>query len=280
MSLKASYNRMRQYLFMLSNTISISPTDRWKLADPYIIPPVADQVSLGLYRNFTGTSIETSAEIYYKKVKNSIEYRDNADLSGNPLTETIILQGNQKAWGIELLMRKNSGRLTGWISYAFSRSMITVNGRDDWQKINMGLTYPANYDKPHALNIVGNLRLSRRLTVSSVLVYNTGRPVTYPTGYFWANGSPVVNYSLRNEYRMPDYFRTDLSLILEGNLVKKKFAHGSWVFSVYNLTGRKNPYSIYFVNEYDAIRSYKLSIYGVPIMTVSYLFKLGNYAVE
>ncbi len=280
MSLKASYNRMRQYLFMLSNTISISPTDRWKLADPYIIPPVADQVSLGLYRNFTGTSIETSAEIYYKKVKNSIEYRDNADLSGNPLTETIILQGNQKAWGIELLMRKNSGRLTGWISYAFSRSMITVNGRDDWQKINMGLTYPANYDKPHALNIVGNLRLSRRLTVSSVLVYNTGRPVTYPTGYFWANGSPVVNYSLRNEYRMPDYFRTDLSLILEGNLVKKKFAHGSWVFSVYNLTGRKNPYSIYFVNEYDAIRGYKLSIYGVPIMTVSYLFKLGNYAVE
>ena len=279
-SIKASYNRMRQYLFMLSNTIALSPTDRWKLADPYILPPVADQVSVGFYRNFTASSVETSAEVYYKSGRNIIEYRDNADLSGNPLTETIVLQGNQKAWGFELLVRRNSGRLTGWISYAYSRSMITVNGPAEWQKINMGLTYPANYDKPHALNVVGNLRISRRLTVSSVIVYNTGRPVTYPTGYFWANGSPVINYSLRNEYRIPDYFRTDLSVILEGNLLKRKFAHGSWVFSVYNLTGRKNAYSIYFVNEYDAIRGYKLSIYGVPIVTVSYLFKLGNYAVE
>jgi hypothetical protein len=111
-------------------------------------------------------------------------------------------------------------------------------------------------------------------------VYNTGRPITYPTGYFIVNGLPVVNYSLRNEYRIPDYFRTDLAVTLEGNLLKKKFAHGSWVFSAYNLTGRKNAYSVYFVNEDDAIKGYKLSIYGVPMFTVSYQFKLGNYAVE
>ncbi len=279
-SIKMSYNKMRQYLFMLSNTAAIAPTDRWKLVDSYIAPPIADQISLGLYKNLNNSSIETSAEVYYKSTKNTIEYKDKADLTFNPDIETLVLQGDQKAYGIEFLIRRNSGRLTGWVSYAWSRSLITVNGPETWQKINNGITYPANYDKPHALNFVGNLKLTRRLSVGTTIVYNTGRPITYPTGYFFVNGQPVINYSLRNEYRIPDYFRTDLSVTLEGNLLKKKFAHGSWVFSVYNLTGRRNAYSIYFVNENEVIKGYKLSIYGVPIVTLSYLFKLGNYAVE
>jgi len=279
-SLKISYNRMRQYLFMLSNTASVAPTDRWKLVDSHIAPPVADQFSLGLYKNLNNSSIETSAEVYYKTGTNIVDFKDKADITFNPDVETMVLQGDQKAWGIEFLVKRNSGRLTGWISYAWSRSLITVNGPRPWQKINQGITYPANYDKPHALNLVGNLKISRRLSFSSTLVYNTGRPITYPTGYFYVNGMPAINYSLRNEYRIPDYFRTDLSMIIEGNLLKKKFAHGSWVFSVYNLTGRRNAYSIYFVNEDNIIRGYKLSIYGTQIFTVSYLFKLGNYAVE
>jgi hypothetical protein len=280
LSLKASYNKMRQYLFMLSNTIAISPTDRWKLVDPYIAPPVADQFSLGTYKNFNNSSIETSAEVYYKSVKNIIEYKDRADLTFSPDVETLVLQGDQKAWGVEFLVKKNSGRLTGWISYTWSRSMITVNGLEPWQKINNGITYPANYDKPHALNVVASLKISRRVSLSSTIVYNTGRPITYPTGFIYVGGVPVINYSLRNEYRIPDYFRTDLALTIEGNLRKKKFAHGSWVVSVYNLTGRKNAYSIYFVQENLDIKGYKLSIYGVPIFTISYQFKLGNYAVE
>lgn len=280
LSVKLSYNKMRQYLFMLSNTASVAPTDRWKLVDPHIAPPVADQFSLGVYKNFNNSSFETSAEIYYKIGQNIIEYKDNADLALNPDIETLVLQGDQKAWGVEFLIKRNSGRLTGWISYVYSRSMITVNGKESWQKINMGITYPANYDKPHALNFVGNLKLSRRLSISSTLVYNTGRPITYPIGYFYVNGMPVINYSLRNEFRIPDYFRTDISLIIEGNLLKKKFAHGSWAFSLYNVTGRRNAYSIYFVSEDNAIKGYKLSIYGVPIFTISYQFKLGNYAVE
>lgn len=279
-SIKLSYNKMRQYLFMLSNTASVAPTDRWKLVDPYVSPPVADQISFGIYKNFNNSSIETSAEVYYKTGKNVIEYKDNAELTYNPDIETLVLQGSQKAWGIEFLLKRNSGRLSGWVSYAYSRSLITVNGPAFWQKINQGITYPANYDKPHAVNFVANLKLSRRLSISSTVVYNTGRPITYPTGYFFVNELPVINYSLRNEYRIPDYFRTDVSFTIEGNLLKKKFAHGSWVFSVYNLTGRRNAYSIYFVQEDDAVKGYKLSIYGVPIFTISYQFKLGNYAVE
>ncbi len=279
-SIKASYNKMRQYLFMLSNTVAISPTDRWKLVDPYIAPPVADQFSLGAYKNFNHSSIETSAEVYYKSVKNIIEYKDRADLTFSPDVETLVLQGDQKAWGVEFLIRRNTGRLTGWISYTWSRSMITVNGTEPWQKINNGITYPANYDKPHALNVVASLKLSRRISISSNIVYNTGRPITYPTGFIYVGGVPVINYSLRNEYRIPDYFRTDVAMTIEGNLLKKKFAHGSWVLSVYNLTGRKNAYSVYFVQENLDIKGYKLSIYGVPIFTISYQFKLGNYAVE
>ncbi len=279
-SMKVSCNKMRQYLFMLSNTLSISPTDRWKLTDPFIAPPVSDQVSLGFYKNFNKPSFETSAEIYFKNGKNTVDYRDGADINFNPITETLVLQGTQKAWGTEFLIRKNTGRITGWISYAYSRSVITVNGDQSWQKINMGLTYPANYDKPHSVNFVGTLKISRRLSLSSNIVYNTGRPVTYPTGIFYVNGYQVINYSLRNEYRIPDYFRTDISVNLEGNLRKNKFAHSSWMFSVYNVTGRRNAYSVYFNYDNNQIKGYKLSIYGVPIFTISYNFKLGNYAVD
>ncbi|MEZ5107054.1 MAG: TonB-dependent receptor [Draconibacterium sp.] len=280
MSLKFSYNRMRQYLFMLSNTISIAPTDRWKLTDPYIMPPVSDQVSLGLYKNFNRMALETSAEIYVKKGHDIVEYKDGADLTNSPDFETLILQGEQNSHGAEFMVKRNAGRFTGWVSYTWSRSKITVDGPQPWQKINNGITYPANYDKPHSFNFVGNIRISRRLNIASNLVYNSGRPITYPTGIFYTGNTPVVSYSFRNEYRIPDYFRMDVSLNVEGNLRKNKFAHGSWAFSVYNLTGRKNAYSVYFKNENGTINGYKQSIYGVPIFTVSYNFKLGNYAVK
>ena len=279
-SIKWSYNRMRQYLFMLSNTTSISPTDRWKLTDPFIAPPISDQVSLGLYKNLLNSSIETSAEVYYKKGKNIIEYKDGVDLTYSPDIETLVLQGKQNAWGMEFFLRRNTGRLNGWLSYTYSRSIIHVDGEEPWQRINQGVEYPANYDKPHALNLVGNIEISRRISLSSNLVYYSGRPITYPTGYMFVNDYQVVNYSKRNEFRIPEYFRIDLSLNIEGNLRKDKLAHSSWMFSIYNLTGRRNAYSIYFTNDRGDIKGYKLSIYGEPIFTISYNFKLGNYAVE
>lgn len=280
LSVKFSYNRMRQYLFMLSNTVSVAPTDRWKLTDPYIIPPVSDQLSLGIYKDLNNAAIETSAEIYYKKGKNIVEYKDGADLTSSPDFETLILQGKNNAYGLELMIRRNAGRFTGWISYTWSRSLITVDGIEEWKKINNGLTYPANYDKPHSFNFVGNISISRRISLASNIVYSSGRPITYPTGMFNISDVQVVNYSLRNEYRIPDYFRVDASVNIEGNLKRDKLIHGSWSFSVYNLTGRKNAYSIYFKNQEGMIKGYKQSIYGVPIFTVTYNFKLGNYASE
>lgn len=279
-SVKASFNRMRQYLFMLSNTIAIAPTDRWKLADPHIEPPLADQLSLGLYKNFPRMAIELSGELYYKKTRNQVEYRDGADLVLNPLFETAVIQGEQEGWGAEILLKRNAGRVTGWLSYAYSRSFVTVDGENPWERINMGEPFPANHDKPHSFNFVGTWRISRRFSLSGNLVYSTGRPITYPTGLFTVEGETGIIYSGRNEYRIPDYFRADLSINIEGNLRREKLAHGSWMISVYNITGRRNAYSVYFRNEEGSINGYKLSIYGTPILTVSYNFKLGNYAVN
>ncbi len=279
-SMKFSYNRMRQYLFMLSNTVSIAPTDRWKLADPYLAPPISDQLSFGLYKNINKFALETSAEFYYKKGDNIVEYKDGADLTSSPLFETLVLQGQQESYGAEFMVKRNAGRFTGWVSYTWSKSTITVSGNESWKKINNGISFPANYDKPHAFSFVGNVIISRRVSIASNLIYNSGRPITYPTGIMYVDDIQVMNYSLRNEYRIPDYFRVDVSLNFEGTLLKDKFAHGSWAFSVYNLTGRKNAYSIYFKNDKNLIKGYKQSIYGAPIFTISYNFKLGNYAVE
>lgn len=279
-SMKFSYNRMRQYLFMLTNTVSVAPTDRWKIVDSHIKPPISDQISFGLYKNSNNAALETSAEVYYKTGRNIVEYKDGADLTSSPRFETLVLQGRQESYGAEFMIKRNAGRLTGWISYTYSRSLITVDGEQSWEKINQGITYPANYDKPQSFNFVGNLKLSRRINFSSNVVYSTGRPITYPTGVFYVDGMQVVNYSQRNEFRIPDYFRIDLSMNIEGNLRKRKFAHGSWMFSVYNLTGRKNVYSVYFKNENGNINGFKQSIYGVPVFTISYNIKLGNYAVE
>jgi hypothetical protein len=139
------------------------------------------------------------------------------------------------------------------------------------------MPFPANYDKPHSVNLVSNYRFRKRLSLSFNLVYSSGHPFTIPVSVYYLNNNPVINYSNRNEYRVPDYFRVDMSVNLEGNLVRKKIAHGSWMFSAYNLTGRKNAYSVYFKAEDNTIKGYKLSIFGAPIFTVAYVFKLGNY---
>jgi hypothetical protein len=279
-SIKMSYNRTRQYLFMLSNTIAISPTDQWKLCDYNIIPPISDQVSVGYYKNVSGKNIDLSAELYYKEMTNVIEYKDGADLISNKFVERDVLHGNQEAYGIELMAKKNSGKLSGWLSYCYSRSIITVDGEYNWQQINNGLSFPSNYDRPNSFNGVLNYKVNRRLSFSFNIVYNTGRPVTYPLAIFYIDGMEQAYYSERNKYRIPDYFRLDFSINLEGNLVAKKLGHSYFMFNVYNLTGRKNAYSVYFQTEEGKIQGYKLSIFGMPIVTVSWHFKLGNYASD
>jgi len=272
-SLKLSYNRLRQNLHMISNTTAISPTDTWKLSDPYIRPQVGDQVALGFYRDFRHNTIETSMEIYYKYINDIIEYQSGADLMLNPHLETDLINGIGQAYGAEFLIRKVGGRFNGWMSYTYSRTFIKVDGEVQEEKINNGEYFPANYDKPHDFTIVSNYRLSRRFSLSGTLTYSSGRPITYPVAKYQFRNATLAHYSFRNEYRVPDYFRVDVSVNLEGNLRSKKLAHSFWSLSVYNLTGRNNVYSIYFITEGGELNGYKMSIFDRPVPTLTYTFK-------
>ena len=276
-SLKASYSRLQQFIFLLSNTVAIAPNDQWKLADYHISPAVADQVSLGYYQDIRDPNLNISVEVYKKWVNGLLEYQDGADFISEDAIETQVLQGFQNSRGVEFMIRKNDDRLTGWLSYAYSRSTVTVDGEHEEEKINGGNTYPSNFDKPHSLNLVANYRLSKRLSLSSNVVYSTGRPVTLPVATYYAEGRPYLLQSSRNAYRIPNYFRIDFSLNLEGNLKKNKFAHSFWMLNIYNLTGRENAYSVYYEVQDDQVKGYKLSIFARPIVTVSWNFKLGNF---
>ncbi len=278
LSFKASVNSLHQNIFMLSNTISISPTAKWKMADYHIKPLEGYQYSFGVYSNPDATSLELSAEAYYKQVSNLVEFKNGANMMITEIPETEVVQGNLNAYGIELMVRKKAGRLNGWVNYTYSKSTAQVNSPFVENQINYGEAYPTNFDKPHAFNLVFNYKFNRRYSISSNVVYNTGKPVTYPVGIYYQDGRRIINFSGRNEYRLPDYFRVDLSINIEGNLLSEKFAHGSWSLSVYNVFGRKNAYSVYFKNEEDRIQAYKLSVFGSPIVTLTYNFKLGNYA--
>jgi hypothetical protein len=237
-------------------------------------------LSAGIFRSVSKPALETSVEAFYKQSKNYPEFRDGANFLDTPQTETATIQGKQHSYGLEFMIKRSNQKLDGWLSYTWSRSFIKVNGENEWDRINNGMEYPSNFDIPHAVNLVANYHLSRRITFATVIVYQTGRPVTYPVSIYYIDGVPYLDYSSRNAYRIPDYFRTDLSMTIEGNLRKNKLLHSSLSISVYNLTGRDNPASVYFVNEKGRIKSYQYSVIGVPILTATWMFKLGNYASD
>jgi hypothetical protein len=272
-SLKLSFNTMQQYIHMLSNTITISPTDIWKLSDPNIKPQQGAQLSLGIYRNFKSNSIETSAEIYYKRIENYLDYKNGASLLLNEQIETDLVNTKGKAYGVELLIKKVSGKINGWLSYTYSRTFLKLDDPIAGQTINRGNFYPASFDKPHSVNFIGNYRFSHRYSMSLNLVYSTGRPITLPIAVFNQGASSSLLYSDRNQYRIPDYFRSDLSFNFEGNHKIKQKTHNSWSFGVYNLTARQNAYSVYFVQENGKVKGYQLSIFGTVIPFLTYNIK-------
>lgn len=272
-SVKLSYNRMFQYIQMLSNTTAINPTDIWKLSDPHVRPQRGDQISIGYYKNLKGNSLETSVEAYYKTIHNAIDFKSGASLLLNHYIETDVLPAAGKAYGAEFLIKKSAGKINGWMSYTYSRSFLRSTGTLPREIVNGGRYYPSNHDKPHAINFIGNYKFNRRFNLSMNIIYSTGRPITLPLLRYDLDGVNRVYYSDRNQFRIPDYFRSDISINIEGNHKIKKLAHSSWTFAVYNLTGRANAYSIFFVTEGSQIKGYKLSIFARPIPTITYNFK-------
>jgi hypothetical protein len=269
-SIKAGYNTLRQYIHLLSNTTAISPTDVWKLSDPNIKPQFGDQISLGLYKNFSSNTIETSVEVYYKRLKNYLDYRSGAVLVLNQNIETDVLSTRGKAYGAEFMIKKTAGKLNGWISYTYSRTFLKQDDPNAGELINGGAYYPANYDKPHSFNLIGNYRFTHRYSVSLNTVYSTGRPLTLPVAKFYYAGAERVFYSDRNQYRIPDFFRTDFSINIEGNHKLKQRFHNSWTVGIYNVTGRRNAYSTYFAQEAGVINGYNLSIFANPFPFINY----------
>ncbi|HEY4063973.1 MAG TPA: TonB-dependent receptor [Puia sp.] len=269
-SIKAGYNTLRQYIHMLSNTTSIAPTDIWKLSDANIKPSTGDQVSLGFYKNLRSNTIETSVEVYYKRLKDYLDYRSGATLIMNHHIETDVLNSKGKAYGVELSIKKTTGKLNGWVSYTWSRTFLKTDDPTAGETVNNGNYYPADFDIPNNVTVVGNFKVNHRFSVSMNAVYATGRPITLPIDRYYYGGSQRVLYSDRNQYRVPNYFRTDLSLNIDGNHKVHQWSHNSWTVGVYNLTGRHNPYSVYFVSENGQVNGYKLSIFGSAIPFVNY----------
>ncbi|WP_276361241.1 TonB-dependent receptor [Daejeonella sp. H1SJ63] len=270
LSVKAAYNTLRQYIHLLTNSTAISPTDIWKLSDPNIKPQYGDQFSLGLYRNFKNNTVELSVEGYYKRLKDYLDYKSGASLIMNHHIETDVLNTKGKAYGVEFLIKKPVGKLNGWIGYTYSRTLLKTDDPTVGQLINRGNYYPANFDKPNDLTLVGNYRFSHRFSASFNATYSTGRPITVPVGKYYYAGSLRASYSDRNALRAPDYFRTDFSVNIEGNHKIHQLTHSSWTIGVYNLTGRDNAYSTYFISQKGVIRGYQLSIFGNAIPFVNY----------
>jgi hypothetical protein len=258
---------------MLSNTTAISPTDVWKISDYNIKPQVGDQISLGFYKNLRSNTIETSVEGYYKIMQNTLDYKGGAVLIMNHHIETDVVNARGKAYGIEFMIKRQTGKLNGWITYTYSRSFLRTKNTFASETVNNGKYYPSNYDKPHAFNFIGNYKFSHRFSTSLNVTYSTGRPMTRPMAVYTLEGTQRVLYGPRNGDRIPDYFRMDFSINIEGSHKIKKLAHSSWSLGVYNLTGRKNAYSVFFQTKDGVIQGYKLSVFGSPIPTITYNFR-------
>lgn len=274
-SIKASYNRMTQYLQLISNTSSPTPLDVWTPSDNFIKPQIADQVAVGYFRNLWNDAYSLEVETYYKIIKNRLDYIDGADLIGNEFMEQIVLNGKLRSYGLELLFRKNKGKFNGWISYTLARSEQRTPGRNANETgINNGEWYRSAYDKTHNLAVTSAYDLNEKWTFGANFALQSGQPVTYPDGQYQYQGITVPNYGLRNADRLPAYHHLDISATYTPKPEKKRGWQSEWVFSIYNLYGRSNAQSISFrqdelTGKNEAVR---LSIFGI-VPGISYNFK-------
>ncbi len=277
LSLKAGFNTMHQYIHKVSNTSIMSPTDIWKLSDYNIKPQNGWQVAAGIYHETYDKKYEFSAEAYYKHINDYLNYRSSAVLLMNHHLETDVISTKGKAYGIELQAKKPTGRLNGWINYTYSRSLLRQDDKRVAMPLNNGEWYPAEYDRPHEVKAVLNLKFTERYSLSSNFNYATGRPTTVPAGQYYDSYHKkyMPYYTGRNNYRIPDYMRLDLAFNIEPTHKLTSFLHTSFSFGVYNALARKNAYNIYYVTEGTDIQGYKLSVFGTAIPYVSINIKFN-----
>ncbi len=271
-SVKINYNRTRQYLHLLTNTVSISPTDTWKLCDYHLKPEIGDQYAAGFYQLLFNKKLEFSVEAYFKEIRNMVDYKGGTSLTMIENIEQHLIDAKGEAKGIEFSLKNTQGKFLFNVAYTYSRSLVKSLGVFKEETINSGNWYPANFDKPHDLALTFNYLYSRRLSLSGDLIYSTGRPVTYPLSVYKMRNFFLVDYSDRNKYRLPYTLRFDISCKISGNLKEQKIAHPALIISVYNLFGRENPYSIYFRKEEEVLKGYILSLFGRPIPSVTFRF--------
>ena len=274
-SIKFSYNRMVQYLQLITNTNSPTPLDVWTPSDSYIKPQIADQVAVGYFTNFKDDAYSMEVESFYKTVKNRLDYIVGANLVANDAIEKVILNGQLRSYGLEILLRKNTGKLNGWIAYTLSKSEQQTAGRTaDENGINNGNWYRSPYDKLHNLAVTGSYKANKKWTYGANFTLQTGQPVTYPTGQYQYQGLTIPSYGIRNENSLPLFHHLDLSATYVPKPNKKAGWQSEWVFSVYNVYNRKNAASINFRQNSDTgnNEAVRLSIFGA-VPSVSYNFK-------
>lgn len=272
-SAKLGFNTLRQNIHKLSNTTVMSPTDTWKLSDANIRPQKGMQIAGGLYRNFDGEALEASVEAYYKTMNDYLDYKSGARLSMNHTIETDVIRAKGRAYGVELMVKKTQGKLNGWASYTYSRTQLRQDDGPKKDRVNRGNWYSADFDKPHDIKVVANYKFTHRFSLSLNCDYSTGRPITLPVSKYEYAGGEFLYYSDRNSMRIPDYFRMDASFNIEPSHHLTLLTHSSISIGVYNLTGRKNAYSVYYTSDKGKVKGYRLAIFGMPIPYISYNIK-------
>lgn len=276
LSLKLSYSRLFQYVQSVSNTFGPTPIDLWQLSTSYIPPQRSDSFSIGIFKNSTDNRWEYSIDGFYRASQNQVEYRDFADIFLNPHLETELVLGEGKAHGAEFMIKKNLGVFTGWLAYTYSRSFFRSMSLFEQEQINDNEWFPSNFDKPHEVNFILSRKIYPRGLFNLSANYSTGRPVSAVNASYMLNGGLLVpNYSARNQYRIPDYFRVDVSFTVEKVFSKKG---DSLNFSIYNLFGRKNAYSVFWQRDGDSqqLRPYRLAILGSIFPSITYSIQWGG----
>lgn len=276
LTVKAGFNSMNQYIHLISNTSSISPMDAWHLASAALKPQKGWQAAAGLYWTVRDNTIDISLETYYKRVSHSLDYKSGAVLIMNEHLADDLVETYGKAYGVEFMVKKTLGKLSGWMAYTYSRSLLREMEDRGVETINGGKWYNAPHDKPHDFKLVGNYKFTHRYSLSVNVDYSTGRPVTIPVAVYKYGGGYRLAYSQRNGYRIPDYFRMDLALNIDPGHYLRKLTHMSVTIGVYNVTGRKNPYSVFYTTMGGtSINGYMVSVFATQVPYINLNLKFG-----